>query len=157
MTRVPDEIVMLLLSLLDHMVRCSFVRVNRQHHRCGCHSKQLRSVLEFGNATNEEVASLKRFGQTRIELQFCGSFNQTVDQLPVGLIRITFGESFNQTVDQLPATVTHITFGDSFNQTVDQLPYGVTHITFGWGFNQPVDQLPARVNHITFYYDVCVE
>ena len=94
MEDVPDWIALsMILCVLDHVARCRFAAVNRKHCRWACQSSLLRSVLEFGPRTEDHIALLEQFGQTRIELRFPQSFNQSVDQLPAGITRLTFGKN----------------------------------------------------------------
>lgn len=80
-------------------------------------------------------------------------FNQSVDNLPNGLIELKFGYYFNQNVDKLPNNLKKLTFGDNFNQTVDKLPNNLNKLRFGFAFNQNVDNLPSNLNKLRFGYN----
>ena len=48
-------------------------------------------------------------------------FNQTVTKLPP-LIDCNFGKSFNQSIDELPDSIERLTLCDAFNQKVSKFP-----------------------------------
>ena len=122
--------------MVDHVARCRFAAVSRKHCEWACKNRLLRSVLEFGERTDDEVALLLKFGQPSIELNFSLIFNAPVNSLPDGVTRLNFGGAFNQSVNKLPVSVAYVTFRGSFNQA------------FGGDFNQPVDDLPPHLRQI---------
>lgn len=122
--------------------------------------------------TNEELEIIGKYPK----LEFGANFDQSVDNLPVGIKEIIFGCNFNKTIDNLPHTVkkiifknqsvfdqplnnlpnvTHIIFDlfSAFNHPIDFLPQSVILISFGFSFNQPVNNLPRNLKNVTFGYD----
>ncbi len=104
--------------------------------------------IKFYDKFNKQIDLIYFINLT--DLTFGDDFNQSVDNLPNGIIHLTFGRDFDKPVDKLPNSITHLTFGYWFNQSVDHLPNSITHLTFGDWFNQLVDKLPDSITHLTF-------
>ena len=77
------------------------------------------------------------------------SFNQSVDELPLGLKYLSLGNAFNQSVDNLPSGLKYLSLGDSFNQSVNNLPSGLTHLSLGDSFNKYINKLPSGLTHLS--------
>merc|ERR1712028_183216 len=147
--------IVMILSLLGFADCVNFSNVDKQCRDSFRRSGVTNVVLEIGEKATikevkEEVERWKDRGYVCIYVKFARDWNQSVDDLPGGITRITFGYCFIQPVDALPIRLTHLTFANDFNQTVNELPAHITQITFGYCFNQPVDHLPPQVTHITF-------
>ena len=110
---------------------------------------------------NDKYSFLKNLPSciNHLTLTFDNYFNQSVDNLPIGITHLTFGENFYQSVDNLPIGITHLTFGQNFNKQVDNLPNSIIHLTFGEYFNQSIDNLPKSIRHLTLgdYFNQLVD
>merc|ERR1711865_1326974 len=147
--------IVMILSLLGFADCVNFSNVDKQCRDLFRRSGVTNVVLEIGEKATikevkEEVERWKDRGYVCIYVKFARDWNQSVDELPGGITRITFGYCFIQPVGELPLRITHITFGSSFNQSVNELPDSITHVTFGCSFNQSVDELPDSITHLTF-------
>merc|ERR1711865_571362 len=147
--------IVMILSLLGFADCVNFSNVDKQCRDSFRRSGVTNVVLEIGEKATikevkEEVERWKDRGYVCICVKFARNWNESVDDLPSGITRITFGYCFIAPVDRLPPRVARITFGASFNQSVDRLPPGVTHITFGASFNRSVNHLPIRLTHLGF-------
>merc|ERR1711865_1108691 len=147
--------IVMILSLLGFADCVNFSNVDKQCRDSFRRSGVTNVVLEIREKATikevkEEVERWKDRGYVCIYVKFARDWNQSVDDLPGGITRITFGYCFIQPVDELPAHITQITFGYCFDRPVDALPIRLTHLTFANDFNQTVNHLPPQVTHITF-------
>ena len=89
-------------------------------------------------------------------IEFGIQFNQPIcDYLSPRIEKIVFNEKFNkfnQTVDNLPKELKKITFGYHFNQSVDNLPTGLQRLTFGCNFNQHICLLQIILHEKYFIF-----
>merc|ERR1712028_108833 len=150
--------IVMILSLLGFADCVNFSNVDKQCRDSFRRSGVTNVVLEIGEkatikVVKEEVERWKDRGYVCICVKFARNWNESVDDLPVGITHLTFGDCFSHSVNALPRSITHLEFGCCFNQPVDRLPPGVTHITFGASFNRSVNHLPIRLTHLTFGSD----
>jgi hypothetical protein len=111
-------------------------------------------IIEFGIQFNQSICDyLPQRIEKIVFIEKFNKFNQSVDNLPKELKKITFGYHFNHPVDNLPTGLQRLTFGCNFNQPVDNLPIGLKRLTFSHNFNQPVDNLPSGLQRLTFGYE----
>ena len=77
-------------------------------------------------------------------------FNQTTDNIPEFIKKITFGQNFVQSVDNLSSNITHLSFTPSsiFNNTIENLPCLLTHLVLGNKFDQSINNLPQKLNYL---------
>jgi len=114
-----------------------------------------RKTLKIPFYFNEELKNLPSnvkiiiFEEDYDKFEF-SKFNQTIGNLPLSIMRITFGSIFNQPINDLPHSLTRLTLGHHFNQPMNNLPHSLTHLTFGMSFNQPLNNLPNYLTHLTF-------
>lgn len=108
--------------------------------------------IQFGHNFNQSIDDMildNDMDNSKLEeLIFGEHFNQPVNNLFQGIIKITFGHKFNQDVSNLPTTLEYIKFGDDFNQYVDYLPSSLICIIFGYNFNQSIDNLPSLIEEL---------
>ena len=111
-------------------------------------------IIEFGIQFNQPICDYlpPRIEKIVFNEKF-NKFNQSVDNLPKKLKKITLGYHFNQPVDNLPTGLQRLTFGCNFNHPVDNLPIGLKRLRFSHNFNQPVDNLPSGLQRLTFGYE----
>ena len=107
-------------------------------------------IIEFGIQFNQPICDYlpPRIEKIVFNEKF-NKFNQSVNNLPKELKKITFGYHFNQPVDNLPTGLQRLTFGCNFNQPVDNLPTGLQRLTFGNEFNQQLDNLSIGLQSFT--------
>ena len=114
-----------------------------------------RKTLKIPFYFNEELKNLPSnvkiiiFEEDYDKFEF-SKFNQTIGNLPLSIMRITFGSIFNQPINDLPHSLTRLTLGHHFNQPMNNLPHSLTHLTFGMSFNQPLNNLPNYLTYLTF-------
>lgn len=66
-----------------------------------------------------------------------------IDNLPSNKIRcLWLIENFNQSIDNLPLGIEELYLGDKFNQSIDLIPISVKILSLGIEFNQPLYNLP---------------
>jgi hypothetical protein len=106
-------------------------------------------IIEFGIKFNQSICyNLPSVIEKIVFIEKFNKFNQSANNLPKELKKITFGYNFNQSVDNLPTGLLRLTFGCNFNQPVDNLPTGLQRLTFGYNFNQLVDNLPTGLQRL---------
>ena len=103
-------------------------------------------IIEFGIQFNQPICDYlpPRIEKIVFNEKF-NKFNQSVDNLPKKLKKITLGYHFNQPVDNLPTGLQRLTFGNEFNQQLDNLPIGLQSLTISKKYNHPLNNLPTSV------------
>jgi len=83
-------------------------------------------------------------------IEFCPSFNQSIDNLPDCIETIIFSvnSEFNQPLDNLPSRLKHLELYDEFNQPLDYLPVGLKTLLINAYFNHPLNNLPSTLEHL---------
>lgn len=73
-----------------------------------------------GDIINKELLNLK----------FNNYFNNTINNLPNGIICIILGDYFNENVDLLPETIKYLQLGHYFNKSLNDLPSSLKILEF---------------------------
>jgi len=82
-------------------------------------------------------------------VEFCDSFNQTVEFKRTHSFEHPLGDSLSPT-DGLPCGLQSLTFGYEFNQPVNNLPLGLQSLTISKNYRKPLDNLPVSVEIIRY-------
>jgi hypothetical protein len=77
-------------------------------------------------------------------LYLIGEFNNSVDNLPIGIEKLYLGDTFNQSVDLIPISVKFLSLGSKFNQPLNNLPPGLETLELEtYKYKHPLSFLPA--------------
>lgn len=112
------------------------------------YSKKLKIVL-FEDSFNQPVDNLP-VGLEDLKFGVICEFNFTIDNLPNSIKRLGLNNRFNKPIDNLPDSLVELRLGDCFNHTVDNLPRNLKSIKFGSDFNKSINNLPDTIVHIEF-------
>ena len=112
---------------------------------CFCKKTKI-SPSEYvdGPIDNEIVERMKQTNK----VIFGNEFNYPVINLPNSITTIRFsGGSFNHSLDNLPVGIKELTLNSRFNQPLDYLPYGLEVLKFQSGsiFSHSLDNLPLTI------------
>lgn len=105
------------------------------------------------------------------KIEFCDTFNQSIQKLPDNILGIVLGNSyripfvnlpynlkyltiggmFNNDISNLPPKLKYLYCGESFNQCIDNLPKGLKFLHLGRDFNQSLNNLPNGLEVLELY------
>lgn len=109
--------------------------------------KQTNKVI-FGNEFNYPVINLPNSITT---IRFSGgSFNHSLDNLPVGIKELTLNSRFNQPLDYLPYGLEVLKFqsGSIFSHSLDNLPLTIKIVEIPLLYNHEINCLPKSVEQL---------
>jgi len=85
------------------------------------------------------------------ELCLSGDFDQSFDDLPASLRKLTLKKDFEvkQPLDSLPADLTELDLARVFfNHPMARLPHGLLSLALSYDFNHPLDALPSGLTRL---------